>query len=687
MSLIAELKRRNVFRVGVAYVIGAWVIVQVADLVLENIEAPDWVMQAIMLVLAIGLPLALILAWAYEITPEGVKSDSASITSQNVVQTADRKLTYIILAMVVVMAGIQISDRFFDSSQNQDTTGEQTRSIDGLPTSFIVRTPADVPLAIQSPLALSPDGRDLVYAVGVGAEQRLFHQSLNDFEPSALDSGQGASSPFFSPGGDAIGFYSTSAGQVQRLDLGGGSATRLFDTAGSNGSSWGEDDTIVFSGGWGLPLRIARIGESEAVDLTRIDVGARERSHLWPQILPGNRGVLFTIWSGAPTWDEAQLAVASMETGQHTVVLPGGAAGRYTSSGHLVFWRGNALMAVPFDLKTLTVTGDSVTVVQDVRLDQGSGGPHFAISQGGTLAYVKGGENAFAESFVVDRSGQQVVRLDEMVETGDPVFSPDGTRVALTLYRGGTFGVGVFDLERNFLTPIALTGDNLNPTWTSDGDRVTFESNIDGEYSLYALQSDGSGMPEPLFSEAQGFSNVRSAWSPDDRHLVYDKEGEESQDLWVYEPAEDTGPRPLMETAANEYAPAFSPDGRLIVYQSDESGTLEVYVRPFPDVDTRRELISRSGGRNPVWSPDGTEIFYVSDAGLMQTPVTSNGEGFPSFGQPSLALEMSGIQNFDVSPDGRTFAIERWPIEILAKEIHVVVNWFEELNRLAPPSE
>jgi Tol biopolymer transport system component len=123
------------------------------------------------------------------------------------------------------------------------------------------------------------------------------------------------------------------------------------------------------------------------------------------------------------------------------------------------------------------------------------------------------------------------------------------------------------------------------------------------------------------------------------------------------------------------------------VYQSDESGTVEVYVRPFPDVDTRRELISRSGGRSPVWSPDGTEIFYVSDAGLMQTPVTSKGEGFPSFGQPSLALEMSGINNFDVSPDGRAFAIERVPIEILAKEIHVVVNWFEELNRLAPPSE
>jgi hypothetical protein len=390
--------------------------------------------------------------------------------------------------------------------------------------------------------------------------------------------------------------------------------------------------------------------------------------------------VLFTIWTGAPAWDEAQLAVANMETGQHTVVLRGGAAGRYTNSGHLVYWRGNGLMAAPFDLETLTVTGESVRVVQDVRLDKSTGSPHFDVSLGGTLAYVRGREDAFAETLVVDRSGQ---RLDEIAEAGDPAFSPDGTRVALTLYRGAVFSVGVFDLERNLLTPIAVTGDSLNPTWTSDGDRVTFQSNRDGEYNQYAIRPDGSGAPEPLSAEALGFSGVRAAWSPDGRHLVYAFKG----DLWLYEPAEDTEPRPLMETAANEFAPEFSPDGRFFVYESDESGTIEVYVRPFPNVDARRELISRSGGRHPVWGPDGTEIFFVSEAGLMQTPVTSNEEDFPSFGQPSLALEISGITNFDVSPDGRMFAIERVPIEMLAKEIHVVLNWFEELNRLAPPSE
>ena len=350
----------------------------------------------------------------------------------------------------------------------------------GLPTSFIIRTPDDVPLTTQNPLALSPDGRELAYFVGGEAGNRLFHQGLNGFEPREIDGGQNASYPFFSPSGNAIGFYSNSADQLQRLDLGGGRATRLVDTAGSIGSSWGEDGAIVFTVEWGRPLRIARPGESESVNLTQIDVGAGERSHLWPQILPGNRGVLFTIWSGAPTWDEAQLAVADMETGQHTVVLRGGTSGRYASSGHLVFWRGNALMAVPFDLDTLTVAGEPVRVVQDVRLNKGDGGADFAISEGGTLAYVKGGEDAFAESFIVDRSGQQVVRLDETVSTGHPVFSPDGTRVALTLYRGGTFGVGVFDFERGLLTPVAVTGDNLRPSWTSDGDRLTFRTHSRG---------------------------------------------------------------------------------------------------------------------------------------------------------------------------------------------------------------
>jgi serine/threonine-protein kinase len=557
----------------------------------------------------------------------------------------------------------------------------------GPPTSFIIRTPSEAPVARNSPIALSPDGRQLVYVVGLGANRRLFHQSLDAFDPRSLEGAENADEVFFSPNGDAIGFYSESAGEVQQLRLAGGAATRLVDSTRIQGASWGEDGTIVFGLDWGQPLRVTRRTASETVDLTRLDVTAGEGAHLWPQILPGNKAVLFTIWTGAPTWDEARLAVADLETGQHTVVLRGGASGRYAASGHLVFWRGNALMAVPFDIGTLEVTGEPVRVITDVRLNNGNGSAHFALSQTGTLAYIKGRIDTFAESFIAERSGRQVARLDETESVAGPAFSPDGKRVALTLIKGGAFGIGVYDLERRLLAPLTLVGDNLNPTWTREGDKITFLSNKGGGYSHYSIPFDGSGRPEPLFPTDQGFAPTRSAWSPDGRHFVYVKsDAKTGSDIWIHTPGQEAAPRTLIATTANESSPVISPDGRFIAYQSDESGAVEIYVRPFPKIEARRELVSRSGGTAPTWSRDGTEIFYLSDKGLMKVPVANGRSGAPSLslGPPSLALEMTGLENFDISPDGRTFAIERVPIEKAAKEIHIVLNWFEELKRLVP---
>jgi serine/threonine-protein kinase len=396
-----------------------------------------------------------------------------------------------------------------------------------LPTRVVINTASGAPLVPSSPLALSPDGRQLAYVVGFRATRLLYHQSLDVFDPRLLKSIGNVHGPFFSPVGDAVGFSSNSV--MQQIRLAGGAATRLFDAADLYGASWGEGATIVFSPEWGQPLRIARLATSETTDLTRLDVAAGEGAHLWPQILPGNKAVLFTIWTGTPTWDEAQLAVANLDTGQHTVVLRGGTTGRYAASGHLVFWRGNALMAAPFDLDALAVTGEPVRVVPDVRLENGTGGAHFALSQTGTLAYVKGGVDTFAESFIAERSGLRVVRLDEMVSTGTPAFSPEGKRVALTLYKGGAFGIGVYDLERGLLTPLPLGGDNFGPIWTKDGHRVTFLSNAGGGYNYYSIPFDGSGKPDPVFSANQGPAGSRPAWSPDGRHLVYVKSGRENE--------------------------------------------------------------------------------------------------------------------------------------------------------------
>jgi hypothetical protein len=317
----------------------------------------------------------------------------------------------------------------------------------------------------------------------------------------------------------------------------GGDATRLFRSNPLDGASWEDDGTIVAALDWGNPLQVFRPGASALAPLTRLDSQAGEGAHLWPQILPGKRHVLFTVWSGAPTWNEETLAVADVETGAHTVILRGGTSGYYTSSGHLVFWRGNALMAVPFDLDTMRVTGSPVRVVPDVRLDIAQGKAQFDVSRTGTLAYVKGGADAFAETLIVDRSGRQVARLDESEPVGEPMFSPDGKRVALNLFKGATFGVGVFDLERRVLTRLALTGDSTFPTWTSGGDRLTYLSNMSGGgYSYYSVAFDGSNKPESLFPGDQGYAR-RPVWSPDGRFLMYARPGEKtSNDIWIQAP-------------------------------------------------------------------------------------------------------------------------------------------------------
>ena len=553
-------------------------------------------------------------------------------------------------------------------------------------TRFSINTASGESLAAPSPLVLSPDGRRLIYNVGLRDQEtgsRLYLHSLDSFTPRHLEGAENPAMPFFSPRGDSIGFLSRPGG-LQQLRLSGGAATLLVDVRDMYGSSWGEGGVLVFSPNWGEPLRVLRLDDdSETRTLTTLDADAGELGHVWPQILPRGRAVLFSIWTGAPSWDEAWLAVADLETGQHRVIYEGGAYARYVASGHLVFWRGGALMAVPFDLDAPEV-GEPVNVIEGVRLNSNVGGAHFALSDTGTLAYVPGGLDAFAESFVIDRAGQELLRLDETEAVGHPAFSPDGGKVALTLLQAGTYEIGVYDLERGVLDRITYRDDNLRPTWTADGARLTYQSNADGSYNYYSMNADGSGEPERLLSSGQEFSNSTPAWSPDGEHLVYAASSEETgSDLWIVSPGQEPDPRPLIDSPAEESSPRFSPDGRFIVYQSAQSGATDIVVRPFPDVDDRQWRVA--AGRQPVWSGDGREILYVTDDGISRVTVDADAESTSlSLGRSSPLVDMPGLDSFDISQNGESLAINRLPVESAAREIRIVLNWFEELKRLVP---
>ena len=558
-------------------------------------------------------------------------------------------------------------------------------------TRFSVISASGEPLAANTPLVLSRDGRRLVYGVGLNnlvTEADLYLHSFDGFTSRLLEGTHYGTMPFLSPNEESVGFFDLSGG-LRQVELSGGAATGLVDIAGGEpaGASWGNDGALVFTANWGQALRVQRLGvDAEARWLTTLNRDVGEGGHLWPQMLPNGRDVLFTVWSGAaPSWDLAKLAVADLDTGRHRVIYEGGAHGRYAASGHLVFWRADALFAASFDLETLEV-GEAVNVVEGVRLWMENGSAHFAISDSGMLAFVPGTADAFAETVVVDRTGQELARVEAAQPVGDPVFSPDGTQVAVTLMTGASWDVGVFDLARGVLDRVTSEGENMRPTWTPDGARITYVSDAEGgQHAFHTRSGDGSGSPERLIPLGQDLDFFAPDWSPDGASLVYTASSEATGwDLWVASPGRGADPRPLLQTDAAEKWARFSPDGRFIVFESAPPGTEPgIVIRPYPEVDTGQWRVA--AGRRPVWSRDGGEILFVTDDGIARVTVETDAEAAAlSLGPPSPFLEMPGISSFDLSPDGRRLVIHRLPAETATREIRIIQNWFTELEQLVP---
>ena len=551
---------------------------------------------------------------------------------------------------------------------------------------FQVHTDPGTYIAPFAPSALSPDGRQLVYGLvdlegGVTSELLMILDLVGGFDAEELVSGELVMSPFFSPSGDAVGFRSSN--DLRQVSP-GGAPTLLVASVDTSGATWISADEAVLARNWGYPLERARLGDSTTSALTRLDVEDGEVTHLWPQVLPDGQNVLFTIWSAAPEWDDAAIAVANLESGEHRVVLERGTFGQYVSSGHFVFWRSGDLWAVPFDLDRLETTGEETRVVEGVRLYGGTGEAHFSISETGTLAYIADGLDYFQETLIVDRSGSTLVPPERFGSTGNPQFSPDGSRVALSMYRGGTFHIGVYDRERDLLRQLTTENDNFGSIWTPDGTQLTYLSTASGPYRFYSMSADGSGTPKIVLEGEPDMCCRLPKWSPDGGDILFSKPGAVDLDLWVASPQADRPATVLVADPGDQVAPGWSPDGRYFAYQSNLERE-EIYIRPFPEADSRSEQVSISGGRAPVWSRDGAAIYYASDQGIMSVSFTEGADPNAfTLGTPTLVLEMTGVWVFDVSPDGEMFVINRNPIETFATEINIVLNWFEELKERVP---
>jgi Tol biopolymer transport system component len=537
--------------------------------------------------------------------------------------------------------------------------------------------PADASL-----IAVSPDGSQIVY-MGTDEQRRLWLRRRDELHATPLAGTDGGRQPFFSPDGSRLAFLALGSWRV--VSLAGGPPTPIgeADVLGSEGGTWGADGYLYFGGG-----AIVRVpeGGGAAERVTVLDTTRNEQGHLWPDALPGGRGIVFSIRSGLTSrgtltgWD---VGVAD-PAGTYTV-LTRGVRAVYAESGHLVYLTADGtLMAVPFDATSRALTGDAVALAEGVRVGF-NGVAYLAVSATGTLYYTTGaaGVVGLSEMVWVARDGTTEV-IDPGWGTGDfqeVALSPDGTQLAVSILGEAGLQIWIKTLDRGPLAKLTFTGSlNFRPVWSPDGGSVTFLSDRGDNRAPYTRRADGTGQAVLLAEDARGIHEVTN--SPDGEWLVYRLgDSQRGSDIYGRHMGSDTAVG-LVVSEDNETAPAVSPDGRWLAYVSAESDRAEVHVRPFPNTNDGEWQISTGGGTEPVWAHSGRELFYKSNGNLMVVGILPGatfvtGERRVLFS--AAEFRSSALhQNYDVASDGEHFVMVRNVGE--KSELIVVENFFEELK-------
>jgi eukaryotic-like serine/threonine-protein kinase len=536
-------------------------------------------------------------------------------------------------------------------------------------------------------VAISPDGASIVYT----ANGSLFLRLIDRVDAQAITGTNGdPTNPFFSPDGRSIGYQDFRVGELRRIAVSGGRPVTLAPVTNLFGATWSSDDKIVF----GQENGIWRISASGGTPELLVRIAPGERVHA-PQLLPGGKSLLFTLRTevGSRAWEDARLVVQSLENGERRVIATG-RDGRYLPTGHLVYGLKSVLFAVPFDIDGRLTRGAAVPLVEGVReptLFPGTTGTaNYDVSATGTLVYVAAEADTPIERelVMVDRRGNAKPILSEKRDYWRPRLSPNGSRIVVEVAEQGSEQLWIVDLKdgATYALTSGATG-NVFATWSPNGESVIYRSNRREGYGIYRQALDGRGGPQLITSIA---SDVMPGDVSRDGVLVF-AAGEQTGSRAIFTlPIVGGQPSAFLETPALEHMPTFAPDGHWIAYASNESGRSEVYIRSYPAREQTVRRVSQNGGTAPVWSRDGSELFYRSAAGnLMVVPVRL-GAGI-SVGRAEQLFQTEGrfrisgnAPAYDVDASGRFIMVTQPDQRLFAKQINIVQNWTEELKRLAP---
>jgi len=540
---------------------------------------------------------------------------------------------------------------------------------------FALVLPPSAPLAEFSAgptVAFSPDGSRIIYVSSASTGNQLFSRRLDQLEPVPLAGTQNARNPFFSPDGRWVAYFSGS--KLYKLPLGGGPAAVVADVPGvAFGATWGTTDTIVFRLERALMKVAAAGGEPQL--LLQSDT-SRGESYMFPHYLPDAKALLLQI----RTKGVDRLGVLTLATGKLTRFDQPGSNPRYVSSGHVVVaTRSGTLLAVPFDPSRLEITGSAVPVADGLVVGPG-GGARMGMSRDGAFAYVSG-PVALRELVMVDRAGRARVLPAGPQAYIAPRVSPDGRQIAVEVDELDLVNsdVWVYDMAQHTRTRLTFDQSAHRPIWTPDGRRIVYSRGQFGQGDLSWIPADGSGPAELLLvaPEDQWAGDV----TPDGRTLLFRSGG--GGPVRSIHTLSLQGPRTAQPFLANQFdnhSPSLSPDGHWVASVSNESGRLEVYVRPFPGSGGRWQ-VSLDGGSEPVWAENGHELFYRNGTKMMVAAIALH----PTFTVGARRELFEGnyvndpvYRSYDVTRDGQAFVMVRSPKP--SADFIVVLNWFDQLR-------
>ena len=574
------------------------------------------------------------------------------------------------------------------------------------PPSIVTRFPILLPEGQQFTragrhiMALSPDGSRLVYVAG----QRLYLRSMHELTSAPIPGTEtlDPSEPMFSPDGQSIAFWSQN--ELKKIAVTGGAPVALAAVQNPFGGSWIGDRILLGQGASGI-IEIPASGGAPKILIASDDKsGERMQS---PQLIGGGRAVLFTLRLGARTWDDAMIVVQDLASGRRTTLVEAGTDAHLLPTGHLVYVRDATLFAMPFDERTLTVTGGAVPMQQGVQqaAAAASGAAQWAWSPSGTVAYIQGEGVSRDRALVwVSRDG----RVEPTTAPPRPIqflqsglrMSPDGARVALTVdadpsSSGATNAavpadstdIWIWEVRRNTVTRLSQSGQATAPVWTPDGTRVCYRSALE----VLCQSPDGSGPVQTLATLPE--VGTPKSFSSDGTRLLWHNVAANASDILMTTTGPASETRRLFQTRFAEVGATISPDGKWLAYQSNETGRAEVYVRPFPDVDSGRWQISSEGGGEPRWSRDGRELIYSFGGGpvprIVWSAAIAAGPAF-SADQPKIMAKLASNFSvaYDVAPDGRLLfhipAAANASVLTQLSQIVVAEHWFKELRVRVP---